>query len=547
MTKSAALSDRQSQWVQATLEGMSIEACAGQLLCPMLGWSSNTESWLGLLKEVPLGAIFIPSMPQAEMRSMLAVLQEHTDIPLLVAGDLERGANAIADRATSFPWTMAAGAANDESLMLTRGQATAIEGRYAGFNWTFSPVVDLNLNFNNPITSIRALSDDPARVIRLVVPLIQAMQANGMMATAKHFPGDGIDDRDQHLMTVLNTLPMEQWWTLFGTVWKAVIDAGVRCIMPGHIALPDYQGYRNNPADAPPATIDSKILQTLLRDELGFEGLIVSDAAPMNGLATRLPPECRVVESIKAGIDVYLFPNTIEDYRHLVNAVKSGDLSEERLRDAARRVLEAKAWLNLHESFFGPEPTVDQVQAFTAASVKQSEKAITVIKQGEKFPVFLPAGANILTVTIGHFNQVFGDADVDVFDTALIERGYQVTHLVNPDNDALRSAARAHDVVFINNITLPFATPGTIRTIIGHFNNWAWRSLFMEHPCVFYTAFGNPYLLYEMPHIPNLMLVFGTSAEQQRAAVRVWTGEIPPQGDLPVKLPTVRVQPYTAL
>jgi len=350
MTKSEALSDKQKQWVQSTLDGMSIEQCAGQLLCPMMGQSS-TANWLSLLHEVPLGTIFIRRMPQAEMRSMLAVLQDHTDIPLLVAGDLEHGANAIADKATLFPWTMAAGAADDEALMFTRGQATAIEGRHAGFNWTFSPVVDLNLNFNNPITNIRALSDDPERVIRLVVPLIQGMQTNGIMATAKHFPGDGIDDRDQHLVTALNTLPMEQWWTLYGKVWKAVIEAGVRCIMPGHIALPDYQGYYDNPADAPPATIDPKLVKTLLRDELGFDGLIVSDASPMNGLATRLPPERRVVESIKAGIDVYLFPDTVDDYRRIVNAVRSGDLPESRLRDATRRVLEAKAWLNLPEAF----------------------------------------------------------------------------------------------------------------------------------------------------------------------------------------------------
>jgi beta-N-acetylhexosaminidase len=381
-------------------------------------------------------------------------------------------------------------------------------------------------------------------VIRLAVPLIRAMQANGMIATAKHFPGDGIDDRDQHLLTALNTLPMEQWWTLYGKVWQAVIGAGVRCIMPGHIALPDYQGYHDNPADAPPATIDPKILQTLLREELGYDGLIVSDASPMNGLATRLPPERRVVESIKAGIDVYLFPNTVEDYGHIVNAVQSGDLSEERLRDATRRVLEAKAWLKLHESFFGAEPTVEEKQAFALASVQQAEKSITVVKHGDTFPVSLDSGARILTVTIGYLNEAFGGADIDVVDTEFSTRGYQVTHLINPENDVLRSAAKEHDAVFINNITVPYATPGTIRTIVGHFNNWAWRSLFMEHPQVYYTAFGNPYLLYEMPHIPNLVLTFGTSPEQQAAAVHVWLGEIPAQGNLPVKFPTVRIQSH---
>lgn len=543
MSNLASLSDKQNQWVKSTLDAMSIEACAGQLLCPMMG-QSNTESWLGLLNEVPLGTIFIRSMPQDELRDMLAVLQEHTDIPLLVAADLERGANAIADKATSFSWAMAAGAADDENLMVIRGQATAIEGRYAGLNWNFAPVVDLNLNFNNPITNIRALSDDPESVIRLAVPLIQAMQENGMIATAKHFPGDGVDDRDQHLATTFNTLPMEQWWALYGKVWKAVIEAGVRCIMPGHIALPDYQGYQKDPQAAAPATLDSKILQKLLREELGFDGLIVSDASPMNGLATRLPLERRAVESIKAGIDVYLFPNTVEDYQHIVEAVHTGDLSEERLRDATRRVLQAKAWLNLDESFFGSEPTTEQREAFSIASIQEAEKGITVVKQGESFPVSLSSAARVLTVTIGHINQAFGDVDLDAFDEALRNRHYQVTHLVNPDNETLRTAAKEHNAVFINNITVPFATPGTVRTVIGHFNSWAWRSLFMEHPRVYYTAFGNPYLLYEMPHIPNLVATFGTSTKQQSAAVRVWLGEIAAQGHMPVKMPTVQIQAY---
>jgi len=540
MTNFDVLSYQQRQWVQSTLDDMSIEECVGQLLCPMAR-EISAEYWLPLLEQVPLGSVFFMSIAQDESRELLSRLNDNVAIPLLVAGDLERGANAIHDKSTSFPWTMGAGAANDAQLMAVRGQATAIEGRYAGLNWTFSPVVDLNLNYNNPITNIRALSDDPERVIRLAVPWIQAMQEHGMMATAKHFPGDGVDDRDQHLVTALNNLPMDQWWELYGKIWHAVIDAGVRCIMPGHIALPDYQGYQDDPETAPPATIEPNILQTLLREELGFDGLVVSDASSMNGLATRLPPKRRAVESIKAGIDVYLFPNTIEDYHHLVDAVHTGDLPEERLREATRRVLEAKALLNLPEDFFGEERTEEQIEQFSVAAVQQAEKSITVIKQGETFPVSLSSEARVLTVTIGVINEGFGGTDLDIFDEELINRGYRVTHIHNPDNDTLRSSANEHDVVFINIVTLPYATPGTIRTVVGHFHNWAWRSIFTEHPRVFYTTFGNPYTLYEMPHIPNLMATFGTTAEQQRAALRVWLGEISPQGSLPVQLPTLRI------
>ena len=127
------------------------------------------------------------------------------------------------------------------------GQATAMEARQIGINWVLTPTVDLNYNFNNPVTNIRALGDKPDLVGRLAAVLIQALQQHGVAATAKHFPGDGIDDRDQHLVTTINTLPFEQWLATYGRVWRRVIEAGVMTIMPGHISLPDYQGYRRRP------------------------------------------------------------------------------------------------------------------------------------------------------------------------------------------------------------------------------------------------------------------------------------------------------------
>ncbi|MEZ4836711.1 MAG: glycoside hydrolase family 3 N-terminal domain-containing protein [Caldilineaceae bacterium] len=145
---------------------------------------------------------------------------------------------------------MGIGAADDETLAATVGQAIAVEARYIGINWLFNPVIDLNYNPDNPITNIRALGDDPVRVSRLATAWLRAMQAHGVAATAKHFPGDGIDDRDQHLLTSVNSLPFDQWLETFGVVWKAVIEAGVMCVMPGHISLPDYQGYRDNPEAA---------------------------------------------------------------------------------------------------------------------------------------------------------------------------------------------------------------------------------------------------------------------------------------------------------
>ena len=236
------LTTDQRQWVETTLNAMTLPQCVGQLLCS-LHPGFTTADWLDLLKKVPLGSLLVRAASSEELRAQLQPLQEHSTVPLLAAADLEHGAIALTD-GTEFPWLMGAGAANDAELMAMMGQATAAEARYAGVHWTFAPVIDLNYNFNNPITNIRALSDQPERVIRLATAFVRGLQAGGRLAAAaKHFPGDGVDDRDQHLCTTVNSLPFEQWQATYGRVWRAIIEAGVMSIMPGHISLPDYQGF----------------------------------------------------------------------------------------------------------------------------------------------------------------------------------------------------------------------------------------------------------------------------------------------------------------
>jgi beta-N-acetylhexosaminidase len=442
---------------------------------------------------------------------------------------------------------MAAGAADDAELMSIMGQATAAEARYAGMHWSFSPVIDLNYNFNNPITNIRALSDQPDRVICLATAFVRGLQAEGRLAaTAKHFPGDGMDDRDQHLATTVNNLPFDQWQATYGRVWRAVIEAGVMCIMPGHISLPDYQGFADRPDDAPPATLSQKLLLDLLRNTLGFDGLLISDASGMIGLTTRVPSDERVVQCIQSGLDVYLFADTLKDFERLIQAVEIGRLSERRVREAARRVLELKARLNLHREFFGPRPSEADKNRYQQAAQSMADKSITILRQDGHLPLKLKQGSRVMTVTIAPFspfNRFMPQPDLEAFDDELRQHGFEVTHLLNPLDDLLLEKAAQHDVVFINLMTLPYMTLGTIRNLVGHLGHWNWRSLFMEHPQVMFTSFGNPYVLHEMPHLPNLLAAYGNSDVSQRAAIKVWMGEIEAQGSCPVKLPQINIQP----
>lgn len=540
----APLTPDQQHWADETLRRMSLEQMIGHLLCPAvhLNDPKALDHWLRILEKVPLGCIFAGPAPGEKIRAALEQMQKHVPVPLLVAADLEHGAVTVEGMGTEFPSMMAAGAADDPELMRGMGRATALEGTHVGIHWTFSPVVDLNYNFQNPVTNTRALGDDPDRSIRLLPPLIQGMQELQLGATAKHFPGDGLDDRDQHLCTSLNTLPVGQWRETYGRVWKAAIDAGVMSVMSGHIAFPDFEGLAHDPESALPATLSRRLQEDLLRGELGFQGVIVSDAAPMLGIATRCRTEDTAILNLETGSDVFLFADTENDYLRLLNAVRSGRLSEARIRESVRRVIEMKARLNLHRSLFSPAPSADQTRQIHQTAQTIADRSVTLLRGDSRPPLQLKPGARILTVTIRYENQGRKPLDLTVFDEELKARGFQVEHLLNPGHHKLREVAGQYDAVFCNLYVTMHMMIGTIRTAGPVVMN-LWRTFYRDHSHVFFTTFGNPYLLYEFPHLPNLLATFSPCEASQRSAVKAWLGEMPIQGRSPVRLPRVRVAP----
>ncbi len=536
------LTPQQVQWVDKTLNGLSLEHAIAQLFNvsrPL----EEPAAWLTLIEQLPVGCLSARTKSAAAYQQLLTEVQKNAPIPLLVVANMEHGAAEWPDYGTDFPMLMAAGAANEEELMAQLGEATAREARAIGINWVLTPDIDLNYNFNNPVTNIRALGDKPELVGRLATVLLQALQTHGVAATAKHFPGDGIDDRDQHLVTSINTLPVDQWLATFGQLWRQVIAAGVWTIMPGHISLPAYQGYSDNPDAAPPATLCHQLLSKLLRQELGYTGLIVSDSTSMIGLTSRAAPGERIVGSLAAGIDLYLGAEPERDFPVVLQAVHTGRLSEAQIYASARRVLTLKAQLNLVEAPFGPAPTSTQTAAFTQAAQAMADKSVTILRGPEQIPVRLALGAKVLTVTIAKLNPMFGQKDLETFDEELQQRGFQVEHLLNPKTAELQEAAHRAEAVFVNVYVSPMTTLGTARITLDHFGTWGWRALFTEHPRVYYTTFGSPYLLYELPHLPNLLATYSGGAVSQRAAVKVWLGELTAQGVLPVTLPKIRVKP----
>ena len=535
------LTPTQQGWVDQTLANLSLDGALAQLLSVTRPWDDPDE-WLRLYEQTPFGSMSIRTKTAAAYQHVVQTMQASLPLPLCVIANMEHGAAEWPGYGTDFPFLMAAGAADDPALSAALGEATAVEARHLGVNWALTPCVDINYNFNNPVTNIRALGDRPDLINRLAPPLIASLQANGVAATAKHFPGDGLDDRDQHLVTTINHLPFDQWLATYGAVWREIIAAGAWTIMPGHIALPDYQGYRDDPTAAPPATTSYKLLTELLRGELGYEGVIVSDSTSMVGLTSRLAPAERIVQSVAAGIDVYLGADPVGDRAALMAALADGCLGEARIYDAARRVLTLKARLNLAADPLGPAPAAKQQAGFAAAAQTLADKSITMVRGVEQLPASPAPGARVLTVTIAQLKPMFGQTDLEVFDAELRGRGYDVVHLLNPSTAELTAAAADSAAVFVNVYVTPMTHMGTNRVVQDSFPTWGWRSLFNEHPKVYYTSFGSPYLLYELPHIPNLMAAYGGAEVSQRAAVRVWLGELVAAGRLPVSLPQITVR-----
>jgi len=535
------LNEQQQKWVNQKLSSMNIEQMVGQLLCPEDRDYTQNE-WEEIFSKVPVGSVFFGKIKVPEFSQTLEMIQSIAQTPVLVAADCEQGAGELSKEygGTNFGYSMTLGAANDEKLAYQFGRAVAKELRRIGIHWTLAPVVDLNINFNNPVTNIRAISDDPRRAIPLLCAIIRGRQENMLVAaTAKHFPGDGIDDRDQHLCTSVNSLSFKEWDNIYGEVWREIIAEGVMSIMSGHISLPSFQ--EESVDQAMPATLCKKLQCDLLRERLGFQGVIISDAASMIGFASRVKYEDMVVENILSGSDVYLFADPYQDYNRLMKAVSSGVLKEQKVYESAKRVLEMKARLNIHLNPFIDELEDGGFKKHKKLANEIAEKSIVSIKNNGIIPLSLDKNAKILTVTLSYENHKREPNELPFIDHDLLTRGFDVDHLFNPKHSELIDISSKYDVIFLNFLITLHMRPGTLR-MTGEAIMPLWRAFYKNSPNVVCTSFGNPYVLYEQPHLPNMFLTFSPSEASQRAAVKAWLGEILISQSSPVQQPKIEIK-----
>jgi len=500
------------------------------------------------LEKFPAGGAFVgaevikdadDSAKIQRVTDMIRKYMQASRVPMLICSDMENGCGTMIKGLTPFPFMMALGAANSAELAYEYGKATALEARSIGVNWTLSPVADLNINRFNPVTNIRSVSDDPARAKRILEPLIRGMQDHGLAATAKHFPGDGMDYRDQHLVTTINSLSKEEWWANHGGVFKTLIDAGVYCIMTGHIALPCYQ---TKTADGRflPATLSHELSTRLLKEEMGFKGVIVSDALMMGGFVRGHEEKDRTQQEIdcfNAGTDLMLWP-TEGYFEAMERAIESGEVPMSRLEDALTRIWAMREKLGLfqpdYESF---RPMSDQEKHCVASvELQTSEKSLTLVQDRKKqIPFSKEKIKKVLIVGITPHDDSF--KEYEHMKAEFEARGMQVELKRNLGEDAPQETmADQYDLIVYALSRIPHRPMGPLTFSLGESWGVWWTLTAGVDKCVV-VSFGSPYHFKEYFEQANVFVnAYSPVPGSQKAFVRALFGEIPFQGTSPVNL-----------
>jgi beta-N-acetylhexosaminidase len=347
------LSDEDIAWVENTIKEMTIEEKIGQLFINLF-WSFDSEINKNIIDKYHIGGARYTGGPSEKVHELLAGLQEASKVPLLVACNCDAGGDGAISDGTYIASGAQCEASGNEKLAYNAGYVSGREATAIGCNWNFDPCADILYNWRNTIVNTRAYGTNPEDVLKYTSAYIKGLRKSNIASCAKHFPGDGTEERDQHLLLGVNELSVEEWDKTYGKVYKKLIDEGLMTIMAGHIALPEYQ-YKLNPnlkyEDVMPATLSPELINGLLKDQLDFNGLVITDASHMIGIAAAMSRKDYVPAAIAAGCDMFLFFNeNEEDFNFMLEGYKNGVITEERLQDALCRVLGLKASLKLHEN-----------------------------------------------------------------------------------------------------------------------------------------------------------------------------------------------------
>ena len=543
-------------WSVATLERMSLREKVGQLIMPwVLGdyapeGSTSHDRILEYIEELQIGGLIMSVGQPTEVAAKLNDFQRHSRFPLLVGADLETGAGfrmrgAIQmpgtielGGATDFPALMALGAADDTDLAYAMGRITAVEALAVGIHVPFAPVLDVNNNPENPVINVRSFGEDPEQVGALGAAFIRGVQENGAIATAKHFPGHGDTDTDSHMALPTILHDRERMDSVELRPFQTAIDAGIGAIMTAHISVPGISD-----GDRAPGTLSGAVMTKLLREDMGFGGLLFTDAMDMSAIARQHSAEEAAVLAVEAGADVILMPPSPKRaIDGIVAAVEAGRLSEDRIDFSVSRLLQTKEDLGLHDE--RTVPIEDVVQAVgipehveVAADV--AERSITVLENGGNLlPLRGTRTARVLSVSFGRSSDVLAGR----YFNRELRRTYPRLTTAELDRDAapslwqsLEQRARSQALVIVSTYVTAVSYQGSMALpdeSLAFIESLSEAGI--PHIVV---SFGNPYLVTAFPDVQAYMVAWSGSEVSQRAAAQALLGGFDIRGRTPTRIP----------
>ncbi|MBS1829316.1 MAG: hypothetical protein JST93_28695 [Acidobacteria bacterium] len=466
-------------------------------------------------------------------------MQRLATVPLIVGADFERGASMRVAGATKFPHAMAFSATGDLSLTSKLGAVTARESRAMGIHWVFAPVADVNNNPDNPIINIRSFSEDPQQVSANVKAFIEGARsdaANRVLVTVKHFPGHGDTAVDTHAGLAKVDATKQRLEELELVPFRAAIEAGVDSVMTAHLWVPSLE-----PQEIP-ATVSPAVLTDLLRKELGFKGLITTDAMDMQGLTSKFPAGEPAVRAIEAGADVLLMPaNPEKAVNAIAAALRSGRIKPQRIDESLEKLLRAKYQLGLHKQRLVDLESVNDsldLEEDVELARTVAEKAITLVRNEGNL---LPAKPGASTCWFVLSESRYGSQGRRITQE-IKQRGAEMpVSLIDPQWTAAEIEEAAKTAASCNTTVVAAFAGYSGNGTLPEFQQNFLRGFIESRPTILVTL-GNPYLVRAYPQVKAFLATFSTSQPSEAAAVRAVLGEIPLTGRLPISIPGIAKQ-----
>jgi beta-N-acetylhexosaminidase len=560
------------KWANEQLRKMSLEEKVGQLISVGVNatfLNQESDAYRILKRDVEenkIGGIILFRGPVYESVILMNRMQQLARYPLLISADLEAGAGMRFDDTVNFPWNMAVAATGNPDFARRQGEITAREARALGVHQIFAPVVDVNNNAANPVINVRSYGEDPNDVARFAAAFTEGAQSAGAIATAKHFPGHGDTAVDSHRGLPEINVARERLNSVEFVPFQASVNAGVGSVMVGHIALPQIdstaikplpRNIKAKPIDTDeggeiieekatmPATL-SPVMGRILRNDLKFSGMIVTDALSMSGLTIYFTPEESAVRALEAGADMLLKPANVDaTFRGVRDAVKSGRITEQRLEESVRKLLAWKYDLGLVEQRLTPVDAIDRIvgsRDVNKLAGEIAERAITLVRDEDKL---LPL--KNLKPDTQVFNLAITNGDdrnwiTNPFVGKVNRSGLKVETIVLDDRSSEQDVQKAIDraksstVVFVS-MYGRVRSGQALSVGLPNAGSRALNALIDAKVPVIGISFGNPYLLQNYPGLRTYLVAYGDMPSLQHAAARALMGEIDIVGKLPISLP----------